>query len=514
MMIETPNNTNIKRTEATLQALCYMVIAAGIILRLAKYLSDWSLRGDEFSVVLNLLDRSMASLLTSPMDHEQAAPIGFLAIEKLFLHLFGSSEYSLRFIPISTGIASIFLYYKFLAKTLNKYGSLFALTAFSFGNYLIYYASEIKQYSTDVFITILLSLAFLAHVNKKDLQNRDFILLGIGGVAALLFSHPALFVLIGMGFTLIIHHIRNKTNLIKTLIMGIAWAGTFGLLYLLLLRKQVTSEYLIIFWGNLLSYMPMPPWRDISWFFKALEGLYFVVGEISGGLIIVLSLSILGAWGFIKKQQWQWVVFIVFVAGLNMVVSGFQKYPFHGRLILYLLPLVFLVLGKGVEALTKLHTSRAYAAFILIVCSIIILQPAVSTTTSYLFDKSYVTNDLKSVLGFMQNNIQDDDIVYLYHRADTMFTYYAPQYQLQNLNLFHGEKIEKKVSDYNREVNRLPHGKRIWVVFNTTRPITIDKNTKQEERDYILNLFNQSGTLITEFYGANDASSVHLYILK
>jgi uncharacterized membrane protein len=259
-----------KLTVKALQFAIYITIAAGVVLRLAKYLPAWSLRGDEFSVVWNLINRSMISLLTSPMDYEQAAPIGFLAVEKIFLYLFGNSEYSLRFIPVSAGIASIFLYYKLLSKTLNKFSLLFTLSAFSFGNYLIYYAAEVKQYSTDVFITIILAILFYNHIQEEELQNHHFRILGIAGVAGLLFSHPALFVLIAMGFTVVIHHFRNKINLTKTLIVGMIWAVTFGLLYVLLLRKQVTSEFLIVFWGNLLSYMPCRP----GWIFRGSSKLW------------------------------------------------------------------------------------------------------------------------------------------------------------------------------------------------------------------------------------------------
>ena len=40
--------------------------------------------------------------------------------------------------------------------------------------------------------------------------------------------------------------------------------------------------------------MPIPPWKDFSWFFKALDGLYFVVARLSGGLIVIIPISLLG----------------------------------------------------------------------------------------------------------------------------------------------------------------------------------------------------------------------------
>jgi type IV secretory pathway VirB2 component (pilin) len=84
--------------------------------------------------------------------------------------------------------------------------------------------------------------------------------------------------------------------------------------------------------------MPMPPWRDFSWFFKALDGLYFVVAGLSSGLVVIIPISILGIWAFLKQNQWQLAVLIIVTVGLNMLASGFQKFPFHGRLILTFYP--------------------------------------------------------------------------------------------------------------------------------------------------------------------------------
>ena len=259
-----------ERPNRIFQTAVFAVIAAGVVLRTAKYLPGWSLWADEISVVLNLMNRSLLSLMTQPMDYEQAAPIGFLAVEKLLMNLFGRSEYIFQLVPYLAGTASLLYYQRLLSKTLNRYATLFTLAALSFGNYLIYYSVEVKQYSTDVLISIVLCLLFQNHIQNEKLNRRDFISLSITGFLALIFSHPSVFLLAAMGVTLILHHLRNRKNLINTFWTVSVWAVTFALLYFMLLRKQVTSEFLIEFWGNLLSYMPMPPWRDLSWFPDAL----------------------------------------------------------------------------------------------------------------------------------------------------------------------------------------------------------------------------------------------------
>jgi hypothetical protein len=153
-------------------ALIVAIIGMGLILRTAKYLPAWSMRGDELAVALNLINRSAIDLITRPLDGDQAAPIGFLLVEKLLLVLFGKSEYILRLPAFVAGCASLILLQKLLSKTVGKYGNLFAMAASAFSWYLIYYSSELKQYSSDVLVCIILLLFFQKHLSKKNDQER------------------------------------------------------------------------------------------------------------------------------------------------------------------------------------------------------------------------------------------------------------------------------------------------------------------------------------------------------
>ncbi|RPJ18556.1 MAG: hypothetical protein EHM33_31830, partial [Chloroflexi bacterium] len=255
------------------------IIVFGIILRASKYLPAFSMRGDELAVTQNLISRSAMDLMTRPLDYEQAAPFGFVLFTKALLTLFGPSEYVLRLIAFAAGCLSLILIQNLLTKTGGRYGNLFALAAFAFGNYLIYYSAELKQYSSDVLLCLVLLLAFYRHLSKET-NAKDFVLLTILGTLALCFSYPAIFVIAGIGITLLLHYWRDKQKLLWIILTGLIWAGTFLALYLLLLRHQTQDAYLITFWDNLLSFMPMPPWRDISWFPKALSGLFFVVAGL------------------------------------------------------------------------------------------------------------------------------------------------------------------------------------------------------------------------------------------
>ena len=495
------------------QLAILIIIASGLLLRASKYLPAFSMRGDELAVTLNLIDRSAIELMMKPLDYEQAAPVGFVLIIKALITLLGASEYVLRLVAFLAGCASLILMQNLLTKTVGRYGNLFALAAFAFGNYLIYYSAELKQYSTDVAMALLLLLSFHQHLIKAA-TTRDFVLLAALGALALCFSYPALFVLAAIGITLFLHYRRDRQRLLWISLAGVLWGGTFLVMYFALLRHQTQDTYLITFWDNLLSFMPMPPWQEPSWFPKALSGLFFVVAGLSSSLLLVIPLSLFGAWGFWRERRWQWVLMLALPIGLNILASGFQKYPFHGRLILYLVPLVLIVLGKGIDVLLRLMPNRALAILVYATLLVLLLKPWIATTNSYLFAHDYLRDDLKPALSFMEANKQDDDLVYLYHHAVQPYTYYAPAYHIEGLPVVTGQNNSADARKYREELSFLPRGQRIWVLFSFVQNARVRKGVRRDERVYILNYLRDHGTLLDEFYARNNASSVHLFVLK
>jgi hypothetical protein len=489
------------------------IIAFGVVLRASKYLPAWSMRGDELAVTLNLNNRSPLELITKPLDYEQAAPVGFILVVKAMIAIFGRSEYVLRFPAFAASCLSLLLMQDLLTKTVGKYGNLFALAAFAFADYLIYYSAELKQYSTDVLICLMLLLVFYQHLTK-DTTLKDFVVLASLGIMALCFSYPALFVLIGIGGTLVLHYWKNRQRFIWIVLTGILWAGVFLALYWFLLRHQTNDAYLITFWDNLLSFMPMPPWRQLSWFPKALSGLFFEVAGLSSHLVLVIPLYLLGLWGFLKEKKWQWVLVLTLPIALNVLVSGFQKYPFHGRLILYVLPLIFLLLAKGIDFLIAFIRNRTSANLAFAVLLVLLLNPIVRTANSYLVTRDYLRDDLKSVLSFMEKNKQSGDLVYLYHLVGPEYLYYAPTYHLDDLQSVNGQNHTDNAKKYQTELSALPRAQRIWFVFSFVIQTKVRKGEKQDEREYILNYLNENGTLLDEFYSTNNVSSAHLFVLK
>src|SRR5579872_3546984 len=72
-----------------------LLVFLGVVCRVRLYAARISYWNDEAFVVLNVLDHR-ASELIGPLDYNQAAPPGFLWIERAAAVTLGTGEYSLR----------------------------------------------------------------------------------------------------------------------------------------------------------------------------------------------------------------------------------------------------------------------------------------------------------------------------------------------------------------------------------------------------------------------------------
>src|ERR1700690_1806975 len=241
----------------------WAVIMVGVILRLRQYVADRSLWNDEAALALNIVNRNFAGL-TQPLSYNQGAPLGFLFIEKALLLIIGNHDYILRLFPLFSGLLSLYFIY-LISKQYFGTPGLFALSIFSISWTLIYYSSELKQYSSDVLIsTGLIYLAF--RPIQKDAGPREILLLGTGGIISVWMSHPAIFVLASMGVALAIEYLDRRafSLLAWALGIGMAWLIDFGIEYMVFLRHLIGNSYLQQFWQP--YFMPLPPWSNLKWF--------------------------------------------------------------------------------------------------------------------------------------------------------------------------------------------------------------------------------------------------------
>jgi 4-amino-4-deoxy-L-arabinose transferase-like glycosyltransferase len=234
--------------------------------------------------------------LLQPLDSNQAAPVGFLMLEKIALLAFGDSEYSLRLFPFLFAVASLFLFYHVARRCLAPWAVVIAMTFFAVSGHVIYYASQIKQYSSDLSITLLIALIGFDGVSK-EMTVRRASLLAITGAVVVWFSHPSVFVLAGVGTTLAVVALRKKdwARLRRLVTCYAIWVLSFAAFYLISLRNLSGNETLENSWERKGTFMPLPPQSlsDIGWFFSAFFRMFAnplgLPFPIAAGLVFIVG---------------------------------------------------------------------------------------------------------------------------------------------------------------------------------------------------------------------------------
>lgn len=447
-----------KNKDFILKTIAYFLIAIGIFLRLAHYFSNRSLWLDEAMVSLNIINKPFISLL-GPLDRNQAAPIGFLFVEKFLVCLLGNNEYVLRLIPLSCGILSILLFFHLSKKLFGPFSSLVALGLFVILPSLIYYSAEVKQYSGDVLMT--LALIHTSIKLKEYFTSQNLIIFGLLGMISMCFSFPAIFVFIGVSISLCLHLIRNKKikNLLKLLGICFMWVGELIVLYFINLSKLNKAN--LEFFGNS-SFMSYP--LKIDWFVNLFKSIieftntdYFGIGCI---------LCIIGLLSLIRRNIFLSSILLLPLI-ITVIISGFHLYPLPQRLLLFIIPSFIILISQGIEYL-KNNLLKELPVLIFVLLIALFFGP-VKQSSSDLINSYNIKEDTKTVLKYFLDHKKKDDVLYLSAFTTPQYNYYEKKLlknRKKDFLLIEGICSLYDVKKYTDELDTLNKYKRVWVLFH------------------------------------------------
>jgi len=483
------------------------ILLLGIVLRLRQYLTGRSLWLDEAMLALNIVNRDFASLF-KPLDYDQGAPIGFLLVEKVLNVLFGDHEFVLRLLPLAAGIVALFLFYLLLRQTTNGIGLLFGLALFAVGPRLIYYSSELKQYMVDVALTIALLLLALPILEGK-IDKRDYFFLGLAGLISLWFSHPVLFVLAGIGACLLweVLKSRNWLRIRKVLILGVIWLANFGLLYSVALQDLSRNTFLLEYWQE--NFMPMPPWSDWGWFGTVFNGLIQnQIGVYTPAWLILILLVVGFTFLFIKKKIFACVLLTIFI--LSLIAAGLQLYPLGGRLSLFLVPLLIILLSQSIDWLqTVLKTPYPIGKVIATALGLYLLISPTSEAFQNFINPKYFEH-IRPSMATLSENWQEGDTLFVSNGAVPAFRFYADRYGLGDVDYQTSVATDyQNPDDIMHHLQSLDGNSRVWVL------ITHVYETKDfNEKDFLLSSFDMLGEHKREFKSPGTSVYLNLYDLS
>ena len=187
----------------------------------------------------------------------------------------GNNPYALRLFPLVCGIASLFLFHRVARRFLRPRDVWIAVALFAVSDDLIYFASELKQYSTDVAAGLVCTLMGMETAARPATRGR-VVALAAAGATIVWFSHPSVFVLAGVGTVLLVSGVAEggwRGALIPSA-LGLAWVASFAAVYAVSMEQLGHRRDMWAFWE--FAFPPMPPaslW-DATWVLRRFVYLF------------------------------------------------------------------------------------------------------------------------------------------------------------------------------------------------------------------------------------------------
>jgi hypothetical protein len=490
-------------------------VAFGLIVRLVQYLSNRSLWEDEANLALNLVNRSYTELL-QPLDYNQAAPPGFLWIEKAAIQFFGNTEYALRLFPLIAGSVSLIAFYQLATRYAVGVAVPIAIALFACLKYPLYYASEVKQYSSDVMVALLLALWLIPLRNQK-LDRLQLLRLGLLGAGLIWLSHPAVFVLAGIetSYFLIAANKQRWAMLVNRLPLYLTWLLSFAGLYFLTIRSTLGNETLTDSWGTRYPNSLV----DVLWLLDAFGRFFYnplgFLGITDG--IAILSF-VVGCVVYYRRNR---VMLLVLMAPMLVTIAAsyLEQYPFRERLVLFLTPFAILIIATGVacplEQRRDRWRDRSKSALILgiFLFSALVLPPAIRA--SHLLVRPTQVEEIRPVIAYVKSHQTPGDRLYVYRSGINQFLYYAPRfgyspedYVLGKNSMATGGRRNRQLSaagvrQFKRELRQFRGDPRVWFLFC---------RASAEEEQAFLSVMEPIGQPLDTFRQTD--AVVNLYSLK
>jgi hypothetical protein len=451
----------------TSRGFLLLLVLVGAVLRGVQYFSKSSLRVDEAALALNLLGRSFRELF-EPLDLAQVAPWGFLAIEKGLFGLFGRSELGLRLLPFLASLLSLVLFERLCRRVLKGLAVPFAVAGFALGAGLIDYAAQLKQYATDVAAAVAIVLLAVS-LQERGLTRRRALLLGIAGLVACVFSQAVVFVLGGVGLSLVLLAAARKieapapalalTGSLWGLGAGFAlWSGER------MLTPEVRS-YLQDFWA--FGFLPFSPpatapaawlWNRTAFVFEGFLGYPLP--------LLFVALLVAGAAGLFRRNRAAALLFLMPLL-LTVAASAARLYPFApGRVTAFLVPGLLVLAAEGVERARTLP-ARGLAwmggAAAAVAAGCLAWGAAMNPPP-------YMQEHVRPALERLRAQWRPGDALYVYYGVRLPYLFYAPVLDLPAREPVLGECARDNPRRYLAELDALRGRPRVWVLLSHDLP--------------------------------------------
>ena len=143
---------------------------------------------------------------------------------------------------------------------------------------------------------------------------------------------------------------------------------------------------------------------------------------------------------------------------VTLAAAALRVYPFSGRAVTFLLPLMIAAVAAGADhAVREWLSNRSLAAAAAL--AVIVGSPIFATLTALPPER---TEHIRPVLARVAQVAREDDDVYVYYAGAQPFRYYAARFALARRRSVIGRCSVTDLRHYLRDVDQFRGHRRVW----------------------------------------------------
>ncbi len=343
-----------------LRGAAFFMLFLGLLWRTVRYAMAFPLWGDEAYVAVNLLTRDLAGL-AQPLEYFQIVPPGFLWVEWLVVHAFGSGEWALRLVPYLAGVGGLLGFWSFCGKVTTRRTTLIATAILAASFYPVRHSIEVKPYAIDLLVS--LALTSVGWWVWRDVRSyrRWMALLALAAVGVWC-SYTAVFPGAGVALLLGARVVRERSSRLMAvwLLLGISMVLSWAVMYVGFAGPQAHDAAFLpnlATWRN--AFPPLAqPWRLPWWLLEIHTGqmLAYPHGGHDFGSTFTAFLVVMGCVRMAQRRARRPLLFLLLAPlPFALVAAAMHRYPYgtSTRVMLYMAPAFCLLAGEGTIAFLR-----------------------------------------------------------------------------------------------------------------------------------------------------------------
>jgi hypothetical protein len=247
----------------------------------------------------------------------------------------------------------------------------------------------------------------------------------------------------------------------------VAWLANFWIDYSISLDAIAHNDYLVNYWQN--GYAPLSL-DALAWYWESALGLVYlafrqtdltIVAALAEWFdlwnIILLIVTITGLAALFKHSRQLFSIAVLTIVA-TVAVSSFRIYPFRNRLLLFLVPIVFVAASGAIDGLARWRFSMAWlgAAMLVTAVTAISIPVAIHPHNAY---------DIKGALNYIRAHRAPDDAVALQFWSAPAFHIYAKSFGLDDMPLVATTTIHASVDALLKSIC-VNQPRRTWIIFS------------------------------------------------